>query len=291
MPEDCCSMISIEDIHPFLRSINLYACEPGFESGARKLYTYYFLYVHKGKGRFCIGEKSYNAVSGDLFFCSPGVSNSILADEEDPFLLTGIEFDFTNNHRYNKLAYPIQAELFQSLQMPEIINFHDFQGFPDKISLPDDSSIRSRIYEMINEFSLQKKFWSSYVNGILQAFIILVVQRVTQQGCGIRNTSKGDEIIQYLNRNYTNDLTNEKVAGIFHYHPDYVNKIVHAYTGMTLKQYVIDLRIRAAMNLLVQSNLSMESIAETVGYDNLQYFYRIFKKKTGFSPGYLRGKV
>jgi AraC-like DNA-binding protein len=280
--------ISIEDIHPFLRYINLYQCKPGFKTGARKLYNYYFLYVHKGKGTFTIGNQIFSAVSGDLFFCQPGVSNDITADQEDPFLLTGIDFDFTNHHREVKQIYPIQPDLFNPSLIHEIISFTDFEGFPDKISLPDDQVIRTKLYDMNNEYNFQKTHWNPYVNGILQAFIILVAQRLTQQGLGVKNPGKGDEIVQFLTENYMHGLTNPQVADRFHYHPDYINKIVYAYTGITLKQYIIDLRIRAALNLLVHSDMNMEAIASAVGYENLQYFYRVFKKKTGLVPGYFR---
>lgn len=86
-------------------------------------------------------------------------------------------------------------------------------------------------------------------------------------------------------------LTNKELSREFHYHPDHISKVVLEHTGMTLKQYVIDLRIRAALNLLVYSDMSIKSIAAASGYDNVHYFTRIFKNKTGFPPGYLRQKT
>lgn len=282
--------LSIEDIHPHLRYINLFQCRPCFKTGFRRIYDQYFLYVHKGKGIITIEDSSYNAVSGDLFFCPPGISNSVEADYENPFLLTGINFDFTYNHRTNSLMYPIDAEMFNPANVTEYINFTDFEGFPNKIALPEDESIRMAIYTMINEFNLKKKHYNTYLNGILQGLIINVVQRARLLELGIENRTRMDEIIHYLMENYAKDLTNASVARIFHYHPEYISRIVFTYTGLTLKQYIIDLRIRASLNMLIHSNMDIKAISYNVGYDNLQYFYRIFKKKTGYTPGNLRSK-
>ena len=63
-----------------------------------------------------------------------------------------------------------------------------------------------------------------------------------------------------------------------------LNKIVTLYTGMTLRQYIIDLRLRSAIELLQLGQLSISQIASTVGYLDLQSFSRMFKLKMGVSP-------
>ena len=71
---------------------NLYQCAPGFCTEKRILPYHYLLYVHKGKGWYRIGNHTYTAAAGDLFYCPPNEANTIIASEEDPFLLSGIEF-------------------------------------------------------------------------------------------------------------------------------------------------------------------------------------------------------
>lgn len=280
--------LSIQEIHPNLRFINLYSCKPGFYSGERMLYDHYFLYVHKGKGIILIGYNEYSAVTGDLFYCPPGVVNSIRADIDDPFLLTGINFDFTQNHRNNRLLYPIQKELFEPDYVTEHVQFTDFEGFPDKINLARDTSIRELIYNMLKQYKEQKRFWELSTAGMLQTFIANVMQHVIQKSGGGQEGCRGDEIIKFLTQNYMRNITNQDIARCFHYHPDHINRIVYSYTGMTLKQYIIDLRIRAAIDLLLHTDLDISEIASEVGYENVYYFSRIFKKKTGYAPSCFR---
>jgi len=54
--------------------------------------------------------------------------------------------------------------------------------------------------------------------------------------------------------------------------------------GTTFTEYVIDVRIDRAKELLQQHHLGCEEIAYTVGFQNYTYFYRCFKKRTGISP-------
>lgn len=114
------------------------------------------------------------------------------------------------------------------------------------------------------------------------------MQHVIQKSGGGQEGCRGDEIIKFLTQNYMRNITNQDIARCFHYHPDHINRIVYSYTGMTLKQYIIDLRIRAAIDLLLHTDLDISEIASEVGYENVYYFSRIFKKKTGYAPSCFR---
>lgn len=63
------------------------------------------------------------------------------------------------------------------------------------------------------------------------------------------------------------------------------------YTGMTPQQYITDIRIRKAKELLSSSSFNISEISNIVGYDNPFYFSRIFKKNTGQSPREYKSKL
>ncbi len=282
-------IIKVDNINPNLRIINLYQCVAGFYSGARKLYDHYFLYVHSGKGDIVIDNKVYSALPGDLYFCPPGVKNTIIADNEHPFLLSGINFDFTDSHRDNELLYSINANNFNHKLITESIIFEDFEGFQERLAVPEDKGLQELIYKMVELFNSRKLYWQMQVNGLFQMFLFSVMQRTIQKKSGLNNTCRNDKIIEYLLKNYnTTNLKNCDVAKTFNYHSDYINKIVLKYTGMTIKQYITELRIREAIHLLQNSDISIKCIANKVGYENVYYFSKVFKQKTGLTPGYYR---
>jgi iron complex transport system substrate-binding protein len=60
--------------------------------------------------------------------------------------------------------------------------------------------------------------------------------------------------------------------------------------GLTPHQYLVRVRVREAANLLVNSEASLEAIAEKTGFPNRHYLSRMFKKLTGQSPADFRHK-
>jgi YesN/AraC family two-component response regulator len=57
--------------------------------------------------------------------------------------------------------------------------------------------------------------------------------------------------------------------------------------GISFSEYLIEARIRKATELLEQTRLPVEEIAERIGIDNVSYFYKFYKRETGRTP---RGK-
>ena len=280
--------MSIDDVRPFLSFINLLPCRPSFDTRSRVTPMQYLLYIHRGKGQFVIGDKSYDASEGDMFYCSAGVPNRIIASQDDPFTLTGMDFTYTPIGRTWKGIMQHAPETFAANDILESVRFSDFEGFSPQLDVRSDATLHNRILEMADTFTRQRKHWQPQINGMFQAFLIRLVQITNQRFYGSREAVGSDDIIQYILNHYHENLPNERLAAHFHYHPDYVSRIVYAYTGLTLRQYIIDLRVRESVMLLISTHLPVESVAARVGYDNPQYFSRIFKQKTGHSPSEFR---
>ena len=64
----------------------------------------------------------------------------------------------------------------------------------------------------------------------------------------------------------------------------YFAKLFKAVVGKTFKEYLCDVRMSHAHNMLVSSNNSVTEIASTCGYDNLSYFVAEYKKTFGKTP-------
>jgi len=62
------------------------------------------------------------------------------------------------------------------------------------------------------------------------------------------------------------------------------------YTGVSPAQYQIQLRINKAKDLLITSNRSFKEIANNLGFESTDYFSRLFKQKSGFTPSDFREK-
>lgn len=103
-----------------------------------------------------------------------------------------------------------------------------------------------------------------------------------------RSVYSVDDIIEkikiYIQRNYQKDLTQEYISYLFYMNRSYLSTLFKAKTGEKFIDYLNNVRINKAKELLEKSDRKMYQIAKAVGYDNVKYFFRIFKKKTGMTP-------
>ena len=92
-------------------------------------------------------------------------------------------------------------------------------------------------------------------------------------------------IISYLETHFSdNDLTNEFLAKKMGISEVYLRKLFLSNLGVTPKQYVLNLRIKAAQQLLISTSNSITEISEKCGFASVYHFCRIFKQKTSFTP-------
>jgi two-component system response regulator YesN len=83
---------------------------------------------------------------------------------------------------------------------------------------------------------------------------------------------------------YVRDLSLEEVAASINLVPAYFSRLFSQITGASFINYLTDLRIQRAKELLQGTDDQIKAISETVGYSNIYYFSRVFKNKTGLTP-------
>lgn len=109
-----------------------------------------------------------------------------------------------------------------------------------------------------------------------------------------QNKAKGKQdveikILEYLNKNYSNpNLSLTYLSDLFGYSPKYLGRIFKNYTNQFFTQYLTEVRMEKARELILNTDRSISDIYGMVGITSSQYFYRLFKKQYGYSPASLR---
>ncbi len=91
-------------------------------------------------------------------------------------------------------------------------------------------------------------------------------------------------LIEHIDGNYTETYDRARLAQRFGLNEDYMGQLFKKVTGTNIAQYINDRRIAAARQLLDETDSKVIDIAFHVGFDNLTYFYRHFKRVTGYNP-------
>ncbi len=92
----------------------------------------------------------------------------------------------------------------------------------------------------------------------------------------------------YIQNNFTAPLTLAEVADAAHFSREYFSALFHQGMGVSFQDYLLDLRLNFAADLLVLTDFSVSDICYMSGFRTLSYFIRTFAKQFGATPGQFR---
>ncbi|TLS49003.1 response regulator [Paenibacillus antri] len=96
---------------------------------------------------------------------------------------------------------------------------------------------------------------------------------------------------QYIRENLGKDLTLSEVADFVYLNPVYLSRLFKLETGSGFSDYVTEVRMNLAAQLLRDTNLKIYEICEKAGYKDVRHFYKLFKRYAGFSPSEYRERA
>ena len=100
------------------------------------------------------------------------------------------------------------------------------------------------------------------------------------------------QVIDYIKDVFDTDkFTIFEIAEHFRLSEREVGSIVKKITGMPYKEFIIHLRIERAKELLAEERYNVAQTGEAVGYGNIPYFIKLFRKNTGYTPGEYKKKI
>lgn len=118
---------------------------------------------------------------------------------------------------------------------------------------------------------------------MLKKLIIPIINELTLQSeSQFKNIS--DTIKQIIEREFDSPITLESCAARISYSPVYVSRVFRKQAGITFIEYLIQVRIGAAKQWLIGSDMKIGEMAERLQYNNAQNFIRSFRKMEGMTP-------
>ncbi len=122
------------------------------------------------------------------------------------------------------------------------------------------------------------------VNQITIGLLFLQLVDLTER---IIHSNEAEEItvktLSYVEENYKSGSLS-KLAELLHYDISSISREIKKKTGRTYTELVQEKRLSEALYLLKNTNMTIDEIAANIGYENISFFYRIFKEKYGVTP-------
>lgn len=140
--------------------------------------------------------------------------------------------------------------------------------------------------EILRKVGSQKREFSYLSQEELDLEVESCIERLCSSFSG-RKGSRGEivkAVQEYIERCYGEELSLSGIAESFHISAPYLSKIFKEESGQNLNQFITEVRMKKAQYILENSDRKIAEIAEMVGYDDVNYFIKVYKKMTGKTP-------
>ena len=106
-----------------------------------------------------------------------------------------------------------------------------------------------------------------------------------------RNRLDISRIKKYMEEHYTEGITLELTAATYYVSKEYLSKTFKAATGKGFLEYLTELRMERAKELILDYKVPIKEVGEMIGYLDQAHFYKTFKRYFGKTPGEIRGLI
>lgn len=256
------------------------------------------VYVSEGEGKFVVNNQTYQVQQGDILIYNKGVIHEERSNPENPL----------------KTYFCGVGQLYiEGVEEGCIIAPHLVPVIHTGRYLYKAESYISEIFEESNS---QVLGYEIICQNLLTSLIILILRIIRSENRELSSATPGNQgtstsgnfapavtpgnhatatatattdtlgykIKEYIDKNYTTNISLNKIADRLYISPHYLSHIFKKETGYSPINYMINRRIGEAKKLLLTTEMNIQEIARFVGYDNANYFTMIFKKAMGVSP-------
>ncbi len=140
------------------------------------------------------------------------------------------------------------------------------------------------VHQIINAFDLIFKYTNNLRDERFTLLLSCIIKQLKVQRVIELEPALVNQIKNYIRLNLDKKITLTEISKQTHYSVSHCEMVFNKTTGLSITNYLIKKRIEKAKSLLIERNLSLIEVAETVGFNDYNYFSRIFKKETSVSP-------
>jgi AraC-like DNA-binding protein/mannose-6-phosphate isomerase-like protein (cupin superfamily) len=242
-------------------------------------------YVCKGRLDMEISDNPYSFQENEAFFINSNcVHSEKLIGADNAIIFIGMSDEIFDEIFLQKLEdeQPLYGFIRANLRRQK--NKRQFIRFTPR---GNHKLLENLINHVTDEVDLNSIGSDYIIKGLMLRIMDLLFTSFDTHLTSIGTKQKNEviflEIEKYLSKNYQH-CTISNLVSKYHYNEDYFTKLIKQHANMTFSQFLQEIRLRKAEEMLVASSLPITRIIEDVGYENKSYFYRLFAKRNGVRP-------
>lgn len=229
---------------------------------------FYFCLVTYGKCVYWIDEKKVVAEKGDLLLFPKGAhfyGKSIPTVLHTKIVAT---FVLTDN-------LP---------DLPVLPILHSKEYIHSKIGCYD--LINERIKQLYHQWTEKTPYYVVFASALLLEILTRWNQELERGVIPPEKYRYVHLMKKYIQDHYRSKITKNVLGDVISKSPNYAATLFSKMTGQTISEYVHSLRIKTAIYMLLESQLTVSEISEYLGYSDVSFFNKTFRRLTGYPPSH-----
>lgn len=240
----------------------------GFGPAVRSEYVVHI--VLSGKGSYTIGNQVYQLRQGQGFVVPPGETTIYQADEDDPWSYIWIGLAGSSIS-----SYLAEAGLKPGSWSFDVQNVHEFKALIFEAFAYKEATIK-------NELALQKQAYR-----FLELLLILS-QHHSHDIASSQLPKLVQDTLELIREEVHEHITVSWLSKKLAVNPSYLTRLFKSHMNISIKEYINQIRMNRAADLLMTTDMTIEDIAELLGFSGSPSFSKAFKSIRGMSPSAFR---
>lgn len=280
----------------FFSHLPLYIAEVDQEALGHHSHEFFeMVYVRRGNGAHYIEDTAYPIKAGDLYVISPGERHMYLPVGDSKLRIVNVLWmpAFVED----VLRASSTSDSFQGARKLIYVQPMVEQQTPFEHRLHLSGRTAYRVESLIDEMRREINAFAPDSEVLLRHLfcaLLVILSRAYNEQKGqapkIRKTGISPQqnavarAVQYIEEHHNEAVRVDEIAAYATMSPGRLAHVFKEHTGYGLIEYMHEFRISRACKALLQENASITEIAAEVGYNDLRFFHRLFRRRTGSNP-------
>lgn len=264
----------LQNIMPSVDYVVHRICTATWQINKSSINEHNIILIYDGKAEFNLNNNKYIASKGDLIYYKPDDLRYAHTFKNELMKCYAINFNY---------ICPVFDSLEWKLFSPSLpFSFHEKINesyfFNNLITLFEELN-REWISNKSNTYSIRIKF--------LEIMNLLLTWKFGSE-FNYGKMKQVDKVIEFMSKHYASKITLKQLSDVNNISPSHLGNIFKEVTGKSPIDYLLSIRINKAKQLLLEGN-SITNISSIVGFSDVYYFSKYFKKAERITPSeYLR---
>lgn len=277
-------VLPIDHLHPVILLAHQRAFDYAVRMPPRRVSSHVFILMLEGRGSFQLRSRTYPLGKNQLYFMEPMQPHAV---ENAPggTQFIAVLFDPAP-------GYPPSSDRRKDDRPPRNIRLSHGLQIPERTVLPENHPAIGWFKELVKAFRSDRPTGRLEASVYLQRVMLSLLRPASDAGLGARINARArakiERVLRHVEANLARPLTVGDLARVADLSVTHLNRLMAECTGKSPADYIRDVRVRRARELLTNVDLTIKEVAVQCGFRSPYHFSKVFRDADGLSPTQFR---